>query len=209
MDNVKILNPDDPYEGPIKNKEKVQKMSIDDLEAEEATNNGNAADNGAGSRGGAGEKTKIADLNKFAGRTHTCGELTIDNVNEKVTICGWLEFQRMGKFFILRDGYGQTQVLITTKAKGLEKNPDGFSLESIIRVEGTVIPRPAATINSNMKTGQIEVEAESVEVLNTAKKNLPFEVRRYNRAGERLRLTHRYIDLRCITHMISRFMFYI
>nr|XP_014103236.1 aspartate--tRNA ligase, mitochondrial isoform X1 [Bactrocera oleae] len=196
VDNVKILNPDDPYEGPIKNKEKVQKMSIDDLEAEEATNNGNAADNGAGSRGGAGEKTKIADLNKFAGRTHTCGELTIDNVNEKVTICGWLEFQRMGKFFILRDGYGQTQVLITTKAKGLEKNPDGFSLESIIRVEGTVIPRPAATINSNMKTGQIEVEAESVEVLNTAKKNLPFEVRRYNRAGERLRLTHRYIDLR-------------
>ncbi|XP_011210056.2 aspartate--tRNA ligase, mitochondrial isoform X1 [Bactrocera dorsalis] len=195
VDTIRILNPDDPYEGPIKNKEKVQKMSIDDLEAEDATNNGNTAKNGAGSRGGAGEK-KVADLNKFAGRTHTCGELTIDNVNEKVTICGWLEFQRMGKFFILRDGYGETQVLLTSKAKGLENYPNGFSLESIIRVEGTVIPRPAATINANMGTGHIEVEAENVEVLNAAKKNLPFEVRRYNRAGERLRLTHRYIDLR-------------
>uniref|UniRef100_A0A0A1X7W5 Aspartate--tRNA ligase, mitochondrial n=2 Tax=Zeugodacus cucurbitae TaxID=28588 RepID=A0A0A1X7W5_ZEUCU len=191
VDTLKILNPDDPYEGPIKNKEKLQKMSIDDLEAEDATNNGNVT---VGSIDG--DKSKIADLNKFSGRTHTCGELSIDNVNEKVTICGWLEYQRMGKFFILRDGYGETQVLITSKAKGLEKYADGFSLESIIRVEGTVIPRPAATVNSNMKTGQIEVEAGSVEVLNAAKKNLPFEVRRHNRAGERLRLTHRYIDLR-------------
>ena len=65
------------------------------------------------------------------------------------------------------------------------------------------------SLNSKVKTGRVEVEAESVEVLNTAKKNLPFEVRRYNRAGERLRLTHRYIDLRCVTPMISRFMFYI
>ncbi|XP_036344295.1 aspartate--tRNA ligase, mitochondrial-like isoform X1 [Rhagoletis pomonella] len=192
VDSVKILNPDDPYDGPIKNKEKVQKLSIDDLESDATSKNGNAAVGAVGKV----EKAKIANLNKFAGRTHTCGELSIDNINEKVTICGWLEFQRMGKFFILRDGYGQTQVLITAKAKGVENYAEGFSLESIIRVEGTVIPRPASTINNNMKTGHIEIEAETVEVLNAAKKNLPFEVRRYNRAGERLRLTHRYLDLR-------------
>ncbi|XP_053958490.1 aspartate--tRNA ligase, mitochondrial isoform X2 [Anastrepha ludens] len=201
VQSVKVLNPDDPYEGPIKAKDKVKKMSIKDLEAEVAENkNDNAA--GGGSRAGTSVKSKvihkIADLNKFSARTHTCAELGKDNINEKVTLCGWLEFQRMGKFFILRDGYGHTQILITPKAKGLEKYQEGFSLESIIKVEGTVIPRPAATINPNMKTGQIEVEAETVEVLNPAKKNLPFEVRHYNRAGERLRLTHRYLDLRFV-----------
>lgn len=109
-------------------------------------------------------------------------------------MCGWLEFQRMGKFFVLRDGYGSTQVLLTDKIKGVDTS--SLTLETIIRVEGTVIPRPTSTINPKMKTGHIEIEAEKLEVLNGAKKNLPFEVRRFNRAGERLRLTHRYIDLR-------------
>ncbi|XP_046804935.1 aspartate--tRNA ligase, mitochondrial [Lucilia cuprina] len=145
---------------------------------------------------GSGNVIKVADLNKFANRTHTCGELTSDNIGEKVTICGWLEFQRMGKFFILRDGYGQTQVLITDKTNGLEDNEQGIALESIVRVEGTVIPRPAATINPKMTTGHVEIEAEKIEILNPAKRNLPFDVRKFNRAGERLRLTHRYIDLR-------------
>ncbi|XP_068140752.1 aspartate--tRNA ligase, mitochondrial isoform X1 [Drosophila tropicalis] len=209
--SVKILNPDDPYEGPIKAKEKQQKLSIDDLENEEAAvsslasalgNNGENAEhqtesdakNGTTS---SGQIEKIADTNKFADRTHNCGELTSNEINDKVVICGWLEFQRMNKFFILRDAYGQTQVLLSPKTKGLEEYVDtGVPIESIVRVEGTVIPRPAATINPKMQTGHVEVEADNVTVLNPAKKNLPFEIRKFNRAGERLRLTHRYLDLR-------------
>ncbi|XP_067624823.1 aspartate--tRNA ligase, mitochondrial [Eurosta solidaginis] len=198
VEDIKILNPDDPYDGPIKIKEKLQKMSIDDMVAEDdaADKNGNNTEGSSGGQRPKNEKSKIADLNKFSGRTHTCNELGLDNIGEKVTICGWLEFQRMGKFFVLRDGYGQTQILITDKVKGLENYDDGFSLESILRVEGTVIPRPSATVNPNMKTGHIEVEAENIELLNAAIKNLPFVVRTHNRAGERLRLTHRYVDLR-------------
>ncbi|XP_073825775.1 aspartyl-tRNA synthetase, mitochondrial [Musca autumnalis] len=202
VSTVKVLNPEEPYDGPIKVKEKVKKLSINDVVDEEAAdgeNNGNEVQ-GEGAAGGSKKSTSsnvvsVADLNKFASRTHTCGELTSDNIGEKVTICGWLEFQRMDRFFILRDGYGSTQVLLTDKVKGLEDNKN-LTLETVLKVTGTVIPRPTATINPKMKTGHVEVEAETVEVLNAAKKNLPFEVRRFNRAGERLRLTHRYIDLR-------------
>ncbi|EDV99300.1 aspartate--tRNA ligase, mitochondrial [Drosophila grimshawi] len=215
--NVKVLNPDDPYEGPIKVKEKLQKMSIDDLEAEEAAaaaaasaNNAISANNGEGNMDGSESaapsapqssaeqlRIKVADTNKFADRTHNCGELTSNEINEKVVICGWLEFQRMNKFFILRDAYGQTQVLILPKTKGLEEYAEsGVPIESIVRVEGTVIPRPAATVNPKMNTGHVEIEADKVDILNAAKKNLPFEIRKFNRAGERLRLTHRYLDLR-------------
>ncbi|XP_065355526.1 aspartate--tRNA ligase, mitochondrial [Calliphora vicina] len=198
VQTIKILNPEEPYDGPIKVKENVKKHSINDLDenAEAEAENGEANEEGGNVKSaGSSSVIKVADLNKFANRTHTCNELTSDNIGEKVTICGWLEYQRMGKFFILRDGYGQTQVLITDKTSGLN-DEQGITLESIVRVEGTVIPRPAATINPKMKTGHIEIEADSVEILNAAKKNLPFEVRKFNRAGERLRLTHRYIDLR-------------
>ncbi|KAH8282115.1 hypothetical protein KR054_005483 [Drosophila jambulina] len=212
VSTVKILNPDDPYEGPIKVKEKQQKLSIDDLESEEAAaeassgvsaNNGETKEDGADAAHSANlsssaeQRVKIADTNKFADRTHNCGELSSSDINEKVVICGWLEFQRMNKFFILRDAYGQTQVLLLPKTTGLEEYVEtGVPIESIVRVEGTVIPRPAATINPKMQTGHVEVEADKVVVLNAAKKNLPFEIRKFNRAGERLRLTHRYLDLR-------------
>ncbi|KAH8377002.1 hypothetical protein KR093_002671 [Drosophila rubida] len=214
--SVKILNPDDAYEGPIKAKVKLQKMSIDDLEnkeAAEAAAAGATATSGNNGEGSAMEtsdaastsaapstaeqRIKVADTNKFADRTHNCGELTSNEINEKVVICGWLEFQRMNKFFILRDAYGQTQVLIMPKTKGLEEYAEtAVPIESIVRVEGTVIPRPAATINPKMVTGHVEIEADKVEILNAAKKNLPFEIRKFNKAGERLRLTHRYLDLR-------------
>lgn len=204
VESLKVLNPEDPYDGPIKVKDKATKLSINDIDetGEGEAKNGESMDEDGNSKsGGSGNVIKVADLNKFANRTHTCGELTSDNIGEKVVICGWLEFQRMGKFLILRDGYGQTQVLINEKTDGLKDQEQGITLESIIKVEGTVIPRPAATINPKMKTGHIEVEAESVEILNTAKKNLPFEVRKFNRAGERLRLTHRYIDLRYLRNI--------
>lgn len=60
-------------------------------------------------------KTDIPRVNDFTSRTHNCGELTIEHVGQKVTLCGWLEFQRMKKFIILRDGYGHTQIIVPQK----------------------------------------------------------------------------------------------
>lgn len=51
-------------------------------------------------------------MNKFIERSHNCGELRNENVGERVVLCGWLEYRRMGKFAVLRDAYGQTQLLI-------------------------------------------------------------------------------------------------
>lgn len=57
-------------------------------------------------------KEVVLPVNRYALRTHTCGELTLKNLGEKVKLCGWIEFQRMGKFIILRDSYGSIQLLI-------------------------------------------------------------------------------------------------
>lgn len=58
------------------------------------------------------KQTKPLDVNEFTYRSHNCGELRETDVGKVVTLCGWLEFSRMKRFFTLRDAYGQTQVLI-------------------------------------------------------------------------------------------------
>lgn len=55
------------------------------------------------------------NLNKYVNRSHTCGELSLKNVGETVVLCGWLEYLRMNKFLVLRDAYGETQILINDK----------------------------------------------------------------------------------------------
>jgi len=55
---------------------------------------------------------EVSPVNRYVLRTHTCGELTLQNVGEEVKLSGWVEFQRMRKFLILRDSYGSTQLLI-------------------------------------------------------------------------------------------------
>lgn len=59
------------------------------------------------------------NVNKYTQRTHTCGDLRSDNVGERVVLCGWLEFQRMNKFVVLRDSYGVTQLIISEKVINL------------------------------------------------------------------------------------------
>lgn len=61
----------------------------------------------------------LHSVNKYTNRTHTCGELNINHKGQKVTLCGWLEYQRMNKFIVLRDSYGETQLVITEKVKTL------------------------------------------------------------------------------------------
>uniref|UniRef100_A0A182W9Y6 Aminoacyl-transfer RNA synthetases class-II family profile domain-containing protein n=1 Tax=Anopheles minimus TaxID=112268 RepID=A0A182W9Y6_9DIPT len=134
-------------------------------------------------------------INQFTTRSHNCGELRISHVGQEVTLCGWLEFSRMNKFFTLRDGYGTVQCIIPEDA--CQKfNLDQLAFESILRVTGTVQPRPDGQANRTLQTGEIEIHVSRLEVLNEAKKRLPIHVKDHNRAKENLRLEHRYIDLR-------------
>lgn len=135
------------------------------------------------------------EINKFTYRTHNCGELVEENVGQNVVLCGWLEFHRMRKFFTLRDGYGHTQVIIPDEKSNLVKIEE-IPFESILKVTGKVLSRPPDMKNQNMITGNIEVVLEDLEILNKAEKNLPIDVKEFNRAKETLRLQHRYIDLR-------------
>ncbi len=133
----------------------------------------------------------------FQSRTHTCNELRIDNVNEKVTIVGWYEnLRKVSKnlgFLILRDFYGTTQVVIETE--DMMEIIDGINNESTISVTGTV--RERSSKNANIPTGDIEVVPESIEILGKCIYNeLPFEINRSTEADENTRLKYRYLDLR-------------
>lgn len=132
------------------------------------------------------------NVNKFTYRTHNCGELNAKDEGKGVTLCGWLEYLRMNKFFTLRDGYGQTQIIIPKESQKFGK----LYHESILKVTGTVQLRPPKMFNKNMKTGEIEVKLDQMEILNAAKDQLPIQVRTFNLANEPLRMEYRYIDLR-------------
>lgn len=133
------------------------------------------------------EKPKI---NMYTYRTHNCGELNESNIGQEVTLTGWLEFHRMRKFFTLRDGYGCTQVIIPDELTTLY-NIESIPYESTMKVTGLVLARPIGMKNETMATGSIEVVMKSLVVLNEAKKNLPIEMRTFNRAKENLRLEYR------------------
>lgn len=133
--------------------------------------------------------------NLYTYRTHNCGELNEANIGQEVTLTGWLEFHRMRKFFTLRDGYGCTQVIIPDELC-TTYNIDSIPYESILKVSGLVLGRPIGMRNETMATGGIEVNMKALIVLNESKKNLPIEMRTFNRAKENLRLEYRYIDLR-------------
>ncbi|KAK5646722.1 hypothetical protein RI129_005186 [Pyrocoelia pectoralis] len=134
--------------------------------------------------------------NKYTCRTYNCTELRTENVGERVTLCGWLEFQRMNKFLVIRDGYGHTQLLIKDNDTKTQSLVNTLPYESIIKITGTVLSRPKEMINKNQKTGEIEVSIETFQVLNKASDNLPFNIREYQKAKEALRMKYRYIDLR-------------
>ncbi len=131
-------------------------------------------------------------------RTHTCNELSIENINELVTLCGFVHRIRDhgGLLFIdLRDHYGITQCV-------LQQNDSSFSVaeklkdETIISVEGKVVKRDDLTINKNMSTGEIELYIDKIEILSEPEGQLPLQVNVENEFPEDTRLTYRYLDLR-------------
>ncbi len=133
----------------------------------------------------------------FQSRTHTCNELRITNVGEKVRIAGWLEtFREVGNnfaFAVIRDFYGRTQVVIEDAE--LFRQAKSINKESTVAVEGTV--RERASKNPRLDTGEVEIVPEKIEVLGKCRFNeLPFEIARSREADETQRLKYRYLDLR-------------
>ena len=129
-------------------------------------------------------------------RDHNCGELTIKNVGETVTIAGWVQkIRNLGSmvFIDLRDQFGITQIVVSADNK--EQLTDIVS-ECVIQVVGKVIER--SNKNTKILTGEIEVEAEKIEILGKCKTVLPFEVNsdKTGEVKEDLRLEYRFLDLR-------------
>ena len=130
-------------------------------------------------------------------RTHTCNELRLEHVGQKVKIVGWMENVReVGQnfaFVVVRDFYGTTQVVVETE--DMMRIVKSINKESTISVEGTVRERDSK--NPKQATGDVEVVPEKIEVLGRCRYNeLPFEINRSREADETARLKYRYLDLR-------------
>ncbi len=135
-------------------------------------------------------------------RTHTCGELTAEQIGQTVTLAGWVHRRRDhgGVIFIdLRDRYGITQITCNPQVDGNTVHTVAEKLrnEWVIQVVGEVVARPADMVNDHVVTGMIEVHAHKVTVLNTSK-TPPFDIGddKAEEANENIRLRYRYIDLR-------------
>ncbi len=137
---------------------------------------------------------------KLKNRTHTCGELTRHQVDETVVLDGWINSHRdLGSlvFLDLRDRWGITQVTFNED----DTAPDVFQHAKalrdwdVIRVTGTVRPRPSNMVNKSMETGEIEVAASELTLLNKTEP-LPINIDEAATVSEDLRLKYRYLDLR-------------
>ncbi len=132
-------------------------------------------------------------------RTYFCGELKKKNSGEEVTLMGWVDTRRDhgGLIFIdLRDKTGVTQVTFNSEAnEELHKKVGELRSEYVIAVKGKVIERPAGTVNKAIATGEIEIEAAELRILNPSA-TPPFEINSEVLPGEDVRLKYRYIDLR-------------
>ena len=134
-------------------------------------------------------------MNKY--RTHNCNQLSKSNSGEEISLSGWINKKRdHGNllFIDLRDNYGITQC-ITDKSNKNFKTLEKMQLESVIKINGTVVKRNDDTINSDLQTGEIEVNINSFEVLGSCKE-LPMPVFSDQEYAEEIRLKYRFLDLR-------------
>jgi aspartyl-tRNA synthetase len=132
-------------------------------------------------------------------RTHRCGELRAADVGRRVVLQGWVHRQRDhgGLIFIdLRDREGWTQVVFNPQnAPDAHATASDVRSEYVVEVEGEVSPRPEGTVNTNIPTGEIEVVADKIVVLNPSLPP-PFSIADEGNVEEPVRLTYRYLDLR-------------
>ena len=132
-------------------------------------------------------------------KTHSCGELNKKHIGSEVTLAGWVDRRRDhgGLIFIdLRDREGITQIAFNPEIAGqCHKVANGMRSEHVVRVRGRVASRPAGTENARLATGEIEVVADSAEILNSSK-TPPFYINEDIEVEESLRLRYRYLDIR-------------
>lgn len=131
-------------------------------------------------------------------RSHTCGELTEANLGQEVDLCGWTHRRRDhgGVIFIdLRDREGLVQVVFDPDVPDTFKVAESVRSEYVLKVHGTVRSRPEGTVNPNLPTGQIEVLAQTLSILNKSE-TPPFPLEGDIEVNEETRLRYRYIDLR-------------
>lgn len=130
-------------------------------------------------------------------RTHTCGELRISNVNQQVTLAGWVQRSRkMGgmTFIDLRDRYGITQLVFNEETDAeLCEQANRLGREFVIQVSGTVNERFSK--NAHMPTGDIEIAVSQLRILNSAL-TPPFTIEDNTDGGDDIRMKYRYLDLR-------------
>ncbi|WP_346291024.1 aspartate--tRNA ligase [Sphaerothrix gracilis] len=135
-------------------------------------------------------------------RTHYCGHLRAEHIGETVTLFGWVDRRRDhgGVIFLdLRDRSGIVQIVSDP-----ERTPDSYSLadqlrnEYVVKVVGRVSQRPPESLNPKLPTGQVEIYADQIELLNEVRKQMPFQVSTTDQepVREELRLRYRYLDLR-------------
>ena len=130
-------------------------------------------------------------------RTHNCGELTIKNKNQDIVLSGWINKKRdHGNllFIDLRDNYGLTQCVID-KNNEYFKQLEKIQLESVIKIKGKVLERSKETVNTDIKTGEIEIKITSFEILGECKE-LPMPIFSEQDYAEEIRLKYRFLDLR-------------
>lgn len=131
-------------------------------------------------------------------RTHTCGELRIENVNQQVTLTGWVQRIRDKGSLLwvdLRDRYGITQLFLEEgkSAEALIQTARECGREFVIKAVGTVVERQSK--NNKMATGDIEIRVDQIEILNPSK-TPPFTIEDDTDGGDDLRMKYRYLDLR-------------
>lgn len=135
-------------------------------------------------------------------RTHYCGQLRSEHIGKTVTLCGWVDRRRDhgGVIFIdLRDRSGIVQIVSDP-----ERTPTSYEVagdlrsEYVVQISGRVSPRQDGSINPRLATGEIEIYADEIEILNTVRRQLPFQVSSADEESvrEELRLRYRYLDLR-------------
>jgi aspartyl-tRNA synthetase len=133
-------------------------------------------------------------------KSHNCGELRAAHIGQTVTLAGWVDRRRDqgGLIFLdLRDRWGITQIVFnaTLNAAAHAAANESVRSEYVIQVTGVVRARPSGMENTKIATGQIDLEATAVKILNTAK-TTPFSINTDDKVDEGLRLKYRYLDLR-------------
>jgi aspartyl-tRNA synthetase len=130
-------------------------------------------------------------------RTHTCGELRLDNASQTARLSGWIHRKRdHGNllFIDLRDHYGITQCVVDVSSP-VFKVAETLRLESVITVTGKVVARTAETVNDRLPTGSVELDVAELDVRSRAEM-LPLQVNADQDSGEDVRLKYRFLDLR-------------